>query len=326
MAQISHYGVVAHLRSDASHHVIRYRAGRKVASGPGLAFWFRPETASIAELPMDDREMALFVEGRSADFQQVAVQGVLSWRVAEPERLAARVDFSIDLRRGTYRQSPIERIETRLTGLVNQAVMQHMADLPVEALLEGGTDPMRRRLEAALTGDGPLAETGLAVVSVRLSNLAPTSELQRALQTPVFESLQQRADEAMFGRRALAVEKERAIAENELASQIELARRTKTLIAEEAENERDRAQGRAAARQIEAEAEAARIRAVETAHAETEEARIAIYRDLSPGVLLGLAGRELAGKMERIEHLNVSPDLLAALLREVRASGLREAG
>jgi hypothetical protein len=39
----------------------------------------------------------------------------------------------------------------------------------------------------------------------------------------------------LFERRALAVEKERAIAENELATKTELARREKTLISEEAE-------------------------------------------------------------------------------------------
>ena len=100
MAQISNYGFFAQLRSDASNHVIRYRGGRIRQSGRGLVFWFRPETASIAELPMDDRETTLFVNGRSKDFQQVAVQGMLTWHVVEPELLASRVDFSIALGTG----------------------------------------------------------------------------------------------------------------------------------------------------------------------------------------------------------------------------------
>src|SRR3546814_16416725 len=85
---------------------------------------------------------------------------------------------------------------------------------------------------------------GLAIVAVRLNNLAPSSELERALQTPTFEALQQKADEAMFERRALAVDKERAIAENELGNKTELARREKQLIAEESENARNRATDR----------------------------------------------------------------------------------
>lgn len=318
MAQITSFGFIARLRSDASHHVIRYRNGQIRQSGRGLVFWFRPETASVAEVPMDDRQMTLFVKGRSADFQQVNVQGTLGWRVAEPDRVAERIDFTIGLANGQYIREPIEQIETRLAGLVNQATLQYLAEAHVRALLDAGVEPLRLRLESALANDPALTEIGLAIVAVQLNNLAPSSELERALQTPTFEALQQKADEAMFERRALAVDKERAIAENELGNKTELARREKQLIAEEAENARNRATGLAEAQQIDAEAEAGRIRIVESAKAEAEQAHIAVYRDLPPAVLMGLAARELAGKLDTIEHLNVTPDLLAAVMREFR--------
>ena len=60
MAQIRRYGPFAMLRSDASSHIIYFRDGAQVRQGRGLAFWFRPDRASLAELPMDDREMTLF--------------------------------------------------------------------------------------------------------------------------------------------------------------------------------------------------------------------------------------------------------------------------
>jgi regulator of protease activity HflC (stomatin/prohibitin superfamily) len=318
MATIRNIGLVAQLRSEASSHVIRYRKGRVRLSERGPVFWFMPETASIAEIPMDDREMTLFVKGRSQDFQVVAVQGTIGWHVVDPERLASRVDFSIDLSTGRLRGEPIEKIEARIAGLGSQAVLQYLGAEPVRALLDAGPEPLRGRLGAALASDTSLAEIGIAVVSVRLTNLSPSSELERALQTPTFEALQQKADEATFSRRALAVEKERAIAENELATRTELARREKLLIAEEAENARNRAEGLAQAQGVEASAEAERIRVVEGARAEAEEQRVAIYRDLPPGVVLGLAAQELAGKLTSIEHLNVTPDLLATVLREFR--------
>ena len=320
MAQIRNLAFLAQLRSDASNHVIRYRKGQVRQSGRGLVFWFRPETASIAEIPMDDRETTMFVTGRSQDFQQVAVQGMLTWHVVDPELLAQRVDFSIGLFNGKLQGEPIERIETRLAGLVNQAALQYLAEAPVRALLDVGIEPLRQRLEAALAAATSLTDIGIAVVAVRVTSLAPSSELERALQTPTFEALQQKADEAMFERRALAVEKERAIAENELATKTELARREKTLISEEAENTRNRATGLADAQQIEADAEAGRIRVIGAAKAEADGAHIAIYRDLPPAVLMGLAARELAGKLDTIEHVNVTPDLLASLIGEFRKS------
>lgn len=318
MAHIRNLGFLAQLRSEASNHVIRYRNGRVVKSGRGVTFWFSPESASISEVPMDDREMTVFVKGRSKDFQDVGVQGTITWHVADPELLAQRVDFSIGLQTGVHQNEPLQRIETRLNGLVSQTTLQYMAETPVRALLDAGLDPLRQRLEASLAAAGSLAEIGVVIVAVRLTNLAPSKELERALQTPTFEALQQKADEAMFERRALAVEKERAIAENELANRTELARREKLLISEEAENARSRATGVAEASQIEAGAEAGRIRTVEGARAEAEQAHVAVYRDVPPSVLLGLAAREFAGKLKTIEHLNVTPDLLAAVVGELR--------
>ena len=318
MASIRNYRFLAHLRAEASSHIIRYRSGRAVRVGRGLAFWFVPRRASVAELPMDDREMALFVKGRSRDFQDVALQGRIAWRVADPERLAARVDFTIDLLTGQFVSEPIDRIETRIHGLAHQAAAQYLLERDVRALMDAGLEPARRQIEVPLAGAAALADIGLEIITVRLTGLAPSKELERALQTPTFEALQQKADEAMFERRALAVDKERAIAENELANKTELARREKQLIAEEAENDRARAVAAAMAGRVEAEAEAERIRTVEGARAAAEQEHIAVYRDLPGQVLLGLAARELAGKLDGIEHLNVTPDLLAALVGEFR--------
>jgi hypothetical protein len=54
MARISRYPGIAHLVSEASSYVIRYRDGREVRSGHGLTFWFRPLDTAIAEIPLDD--------------------------------------------------------------------------------------------------------------------------------------------------------------------------------------------------------------------------------------------------------------------------------
>ena len=104
------------------------------------------------------------------------------------------------------------------------------------------------------------------------------------------------------------------------------ARRETVLIAQEAQNLRERAAGEAEARGLEAAAEAERIRAVEGARAEAERERVATYRDLPPAVLLGLAAREFAGKLDTIEHLTINPDLLAAVLGELRHAPALAAG
>lgn len=322
MANIRNYGMIAQLKSDASHHVISYRKGKRKQSGRGLVFWFAPENTSIAEVPLDDRELSIFVHGRSADFQTVTVQGMLTWRVVDPELLAERINFNINLRTGNAVEKPIERIETRFVGMLSQIVLQYLAGLNVREALDAGLDPLRTGMEIRLQEDTTLQEIGLAVIAVRLEKIAPSSELERALQTPTFEGLQQKADQAMYERRALAVEKERAIAENELANKVELARREKLLITEEAQNTLNRAKSQAEAENVAADAEALRIRTVEMAKAEAETAHMAVFRDLPANVLMALAARDLANKLTHIDQINITPDMLATLMKEFRANTL----
>ena len=314
MAEIKVYGPLRRLRSDASAHIQRYSGGRPVQSGRGLAFWFLPDGASIAEVPMDDRDLPFLFRSRSKDFQPLTVQGQIVWRVADPSRLAQRVNFSIDLTTGLHLGQPVDQIATLLTGVSQQLASQYLAEYDVNAVLGAGVQPLLARMEAGLIGAPSLAAMGLEVVSVRVADVSPSSELSRALQTPTFERLQQQADQATFERRALAVDKERAIAENELGNQIELARRQKDLIEREGDNARDRAVAEASAKKIGADAEASRLRVIEQARADMEKSRVEIYSDLPPAVLMGLAAHQFAQKLRSIEHLNITPDLLSSLL------------
>lgn len=314
MADVRNLGPLRQLSSDASVHIQRFKRGKRIQSGRGLAFWFLPEGTSIAEIPMDDRDLPFLFHSRSKDFQEITVQGVIVWRVAKPEELSDRINFSIDLRHGLHLAKPIDQIDNLLTSVAQQFAAQYLAELDVNAILATGVKPLHERIEAGLTGSDRLRAMGLDVVSVRVADVSPSSELKRALQTPTFERLQQQADQATFERRAMAVEKERAIAENELGNQIELARRQKELIENEDANARDRAQADAAAKKIAADGEAERIRTVEQARADMERARVEIYADLPPQVMLGLAAQEFAKKLNGIEHLNITPDLLSTLL------------
>jgi uncharacterized membrane protein YqiK len=147
--------------------------------------------------------------------------------------------------------------------------------------------------------------------------IRPESDLEKALGTPARELVQQEADRSTFERRALAVESERAIAENELHNQIQLAKREQELIAQRGHNEQRRVEDAAAASRVEAEAQADRVRVIGKAEGEAEEARLAGYADLAPPILLGLALKELAANLPEIERLTLAPDLLGEALAHV---------
>jgi regulator of protease activity HflC (stomatin/prohibitin superfamily) len=356
MAQISRYGVLRHLRSDASAFILHYRSGRLRTASRGAAFWFLPHAASVAEVPADDQEMNVLFHARTADFQDVAVQGVVTYRVEDPRRLAERVDFTIDLDRGVHLRQPLERLQLLLSQLAEQHAWTLVARAPVREILAEGPERIRQRIEEGFAADEPLADMGLSIVSVRIGSVRPAPELEKALEAPTREGIQQQADEAAFARRALAVEKERAIQENELKNQIELTRRAEELISQKGQNARRQAEeeataGRIAAEakaqrgKIEAEAEVSRRRAQAEAEAHAtrvhgeaeaaaldlaekvrvaaETARMALHRDVPAAVLYALAAQTFAAKLDRIEHLNLGESTLGPALERLLEAGTR---
>lgn len=334
MADIKQFPIMRHLRSEPSQQVLRFRRGRLVRSGRGLTFWFGPFNASIAEVPVDDRELPFIFHGRSRDFQDTVVQGVVSYRIIDAEKLAERVDFTLDLSTGVHLHEPLEHLASLLTELSQQFAMDYLVHTDLHTILEDGVETIRSRIEDGLRSDTGLHDMGLDLVAVRVSAVRPEAEVERALQVRVREAIQQQADEATFQRRAMAVEKERAIEENELQNQIELARREEHLIAQQGENERKRAtdendaanilaDGIAHRAMINAKAEAAGIKDIEEARVAAESERMAIYRDFPADRLMGLAAQQLAGKLKRIDHLNLTPDLLGAMLTNLVGAGTK---
>ena len=325
MAVIRTYPFVRHLRAEPTSHVLAYRRGVLHRSGPGLALWFRSINTAVAEVPVDDRELPFLFHARSRDFQELTVQGVITFRVADPELLARRIDFSLDLETGRWAQAPLDQVGGLLTQLAQQFVIDELVKLELRAILADGVAPIRDRIAAGLVSQVALEELGLHVVAVRVADLSPTSDLEKALQQPAREAIQQKADEATFGRRALAVENERAIADNELKNRIELARREEELVTREGANERRRAEEQAAADLIAASAadergrlaadrEAETLDTVEGARLRAEAERARIQAAMPAEILLALALREVAGQLGNIDHLTLTPDMLTPVL------------
>jgi regulator of protease activity HflC (stomatin/prohibitin superfamily) len=297
------------------------RNGRTLHEGTAGSFWFRPLGAVISEVPVDDRELPLLFHAQTVDFQDVAVQATVTFRVAEPVVAAQRIDFSVDPDHGRFRSSPLEQVTTILTETAQQYALGIIAALPLTAAITTGLTLVRDGIGSGLREDERLAETGIRVVGARVVAIRPEPQVEQALQTPTRERLQQDADAATFERRANAVERERAISENELQNQIELARREEQLVAQRGANTRLQAQEAAAADEIQSTAQAERTRQQGAAEADSEAARLAAYAGATDSLLMSLALKELAANLPAIDSLVLTPDLLTPLLARTGAGG-----
>ena len=295
MAEIRRYPFISHARSATTDHLVHIRGGRTRHSGSGQAFWFRPLSAALSEVPIDDRELSLLFHARTSDYQDVAVQATVAYRIQNPDVAVQRLDFGLNAATGQWRSRPLDQIGQMLTELAQQHALDLLARLPLAEAMATGLTLVRERMSAGLRDDDRLHITGIEVIDIRVVALVPESDL------------------------------ERAISENELQSKIELAVREERLVAQRGANDRRRATETIAAQRIEtegkadqsrllAQARADTTRLVGAAEAESEAARMAVYASLDPSVLLGLAAREAAGNLPQIGTLTLSPDVVSSAL------------
>lgn len=330
MATITTRPFVRHLSATPTMHVTHTRRGVRRHDGAGQAFWFRPLDAAISEVPLDDRELSVVVTLRTADLQQLSAPATATYRIVDPDLAARRIDFSIDLRTGRWSEQPLEAIAAPLHGATTAAVVHLLQPRTLDEALRADLAELGRAATAMLADDTRLTDLGIEIVGVRFSLLRAEPDVERALQTPAREAIQQDADKATFARRAVAVEREAAIGENELTNQVELARRQEELVQARGRNARIEAEQAAVAATIAAESDADRVRTDAQARADAEralgeaagaaeQARMAALQDVPVGILTALALRELAGSLPRIEHLTVTPDLLTDLVGRLGA-------
>lgn len=274
----------------------------------------------------------MVLHARTADFQDVAVQATATYRVTDPATAAGRFEFDIDPVTGQWRATPLEVVGGLLTEIVQQPALALAATMDLRRVLADGVVRIRDAVTAALAVDDRLGQRGLAVVDFRVTAIRTAAEVEKALATQTRESVQQDADRATFERRALAVERERAIAENEMQNQIELAKREEQLVNQRGQNGRLAATEQAAADRIAAESAAQRVRIAGEAHADevrivgeadaaAQAASLAAFRDVDHETLLALALRDLAKNLPEITNLTVTPDLLTEALGRFAGRG-----
>ena len=164
MADIARYPFVRHLRGVATTHVEHVRNGETVHSGTGASFWFRPLSAVLSEIPVDDRELPLLFHARTADFQDVTVQATLTYRRDRPGARAAGGSTSPSTRHRALAGYTAGAGRLACSPRAPSSTCSTCWPLALTEALIGGVAAVRTTIAAGLAADPRLAETGIAVV------------------------------------------------------------------------------------------------------------------------------------------------------------------
>ena len=301
--------IYKYYKGEPNTYVIRYRSGKVRNHGPGLTFWYWPHNTSIATIPSVTQDAPFIFHETTVDFQEISIQGQLGFRFADPLSAAKVLDLSIEPKTGRYRSKDMDKLVQRVVNAVQANTRSGVNTLSLETALVKVKELSSHVLKA-VQQETELKVLGVVIESLHFNVVKATPEMQKALEANYRESLQQRADLAIYTRRNAAVEAESKISHRELDTEVELEERRRDLVAKQAENRIQSAQAEAKATEMEAEAQT-----------KADEIRFALYKSLTPQALVGLALKEWAASAGKIDNLTITPDLLANVVGWIGGQG-----
>lgn len=347
---------IRYIKSQPTVHLMQFKGGKLVREGAGASFLYYAPTSTLVAVPVASRDRPFILELTTADFQSVTVQGQVTFRIQDPRKTAGLMDFSLAKNGSAYVSEDPTRLGDRVAMQVEVIVQQAVQGMVLKEALRASAQ-IARAAQSELATRPEIEALGLEVLGVSIVAVKPTPDIARALEAEARESNLKAADDAVYLRRMSAVEKERAIRQNELDTDIAVEEKkrqiresqldSKALVAKRENALRDeqmsadialedqrkalvtsQADNARALAEAEAHRVAAVMRALETADPRIVQALAAA--GMAPGQLIAQAFGGIAERAEKIGHLNVSPDLLQTLLgaprEEVATQVNRERG
>ena len=328
------------IKVQPTTYLLQYRGGKVTREGLGLSFFYYAPTTSLVAIPVASTDIPFIFQETTADFQAVTIQGQVTYRISEPKRLAALLNYTLEKDGETYVSEDPEKLPERVIHVINVLARAELQKLPLREAIRA-SDALVQAVKARLAAAEEITSLGLEVLGLSILAIKPTPETARALEAETREQLFREADEAVYARRNSAVEQERAIKENELNTEIAVENKKRQIRETQMEAERtvqekkhlvqkealeanigmeDRRKKLVTLAAENAKEEAdARAYGVETTMKALGSADPKILQALAstsmkPEQLIAFAFQELASKAEKIGQLNISPDLRRELL------------
>ncbi len=330
------------IKSQPTDFLIKYRGGKPVRKGVGLAFFYFIPTTSLVKIPLASLDVPFIFDSITRDFQEITVQGTLTYRVNDPEALSRLMNYTLAVDGRTYLSDDPDKLPQRLMQQVEVLTKAAIQNLDLRSAL-GSVSDLVDRLKQGMLESELVQQLGVEVLGLSILAIRPTPETARALEAEARESILRESDQAIYARRNAAVEQERSIKENELNTEIAVEEKKRQIretqmeaekSVQQKEHELEEARMTARISLEEMKTELTRL-AVENAREEADVQAYALaevakaLQTMDPDVVQSLVGvgmdarrliarafQQLAGSAEKIGHLNISPDLLQSLLEE----------
>ena len=319
---------IRYQKANPTDHILHFSGGKLVREGPGLSFYYFSPSSSIVSVPLASVNIPFAFNEPTADFQTLTVQGQMTYRIMDPKRAAAMLDFTVDAQ-GRYLTDQYQKLPERLVYGLQTLIRAEIQALPLrEALIRG--EQLAVHALDHLQSSTEVVQLGVEILNLAILSLKPTPEMAKALEAEAREALNGNADEAVYTRRNAAIEQERRLKENELQTDLLVQTKQREIHERELDAEIALEKQRAALTDQKTENE----RKEADTRAYSLNAVIAPVQNLDWRILMmlnprsgdarntiAMAFQELATNAHKIGELNVSPDLLRTLIGSATPRG-----
>ncbi len=332
---------IRYFKADSTVYVIKSANGKVREQGKGLSFFYNTATTSIAAIPMNVQEAPFIFKLQTSDFQEVAVQGQIAYRIVEPETIADMLNFNVK-ENGAYVSEDPMKLNDRVVRTLQSIVQARVQAASLRDALQLNQS-LVEIIKSGLTGQSSLSVMGITVVDVSIAAITPSVETLRALEAEVREAILKEADDAIYARRKSAVEQERTIKEAELQTELIVQEKEQEIEESRIENERAILRGTNETERERLEAEITReekrkdfvLLSVENAKQQADSEAYAIstrmkaftelpvenlkamaLANMQPEQLMAMAFESLAQNAGKIGELNIAPEMFGKMLRK----------
>jgi len=331
-----------YIKFQPNQYVLKFKNGKIKKEGAGLSFWYFAPSTSLVSVPMGSIDTPFIFEETTADYQAVTVQGQVSFRIAEPKKLASLLNYTLDALGKNYVSEDHEKLPQRVINATQVLTRKVVSSLSLKQTLSS-SESIVNSVTQGLKNSEELRSLGLEILGFSILAIRPNKETARALEAEVREQILKGADDATYARRNSALEQERKIKENELNTEIAVENKRRQIReaqmdAERAVQERQHSLLKADLQfQIEQEMSKknlvelktendklesnAKSYAIATVMKALENVQPYVLEAISvsgmnPQQLIAAAFRGISEKADKIGQLNVTPDLLQDLMRK----------
>jgi len=309
---------IIYKKFQPNEYVMAVKKGKVVKEGLGISLLYNNMFTDALVIPTSafDGDFA-FDELVTKDYQAVCVQGSVTYVIEDYKKAAELADYAYN--RYHYekkKRDALEELKKRILFVIKTIVIREAGLRDVRQIIKQAED-MANLIMDGLKEDENIRGLGVRILAVNVLGISTRPETRKALEAAAREQILKEQDDAIYKRRNAAIEQERLIKENELDTEVSIAKREleekikreeqkKVLVELEAENEKKRAEEQAYAAE-------AMLKVYENVDTKLLEALALVKGD--PGILMAKAFLEIGENADRVGNLNITPDLLQSILQ-----------